>query len=1127
MEELSNEQIKTLLEEAEGLRASGRYGEAAAIWEHFLRFAERAFGPDHPNTAISLNTLAGLYCDQGLYSQAKSLYERALAISEKALGPDHPDTANSLNNLALVYSMQGLYSQAEPLYQRALAIIEKTLGRDCPDIVPILNNLAGFYYDQKLYAQVEPFLQRALEIREKALGVDHLLAVSSLENLARLYRDQRIYSKAYPLFKRVLIIREKVLGPNHPDISNSLENLADSYRGQGLYSQAAELYERALEIVEREHGTDHPTTAFTLNNLAILYSQQGYYDQAESLMLRALAIRENSPGVDPLDLAITLDNLAGIYKNKGHYLRSEELMRRALEIIKSTIGEEHPTTVAILNNLALLYLEQGEYAQAEPVLKRALATRIKIQGEAHPDTADSIDSLGLLFRKLGRFDEAMELYSQAFTVRAKAFGVDHPEIALSLNNLAGIYREGGLYGEAELLYFRALAIIEKILGPDHERTAAVLSNLANVYGDQDLYADAEPLLMRALSVSEKKLGVDHPLVAKFLSNIAGLRRDQGFYAEAEPLYSRALAISENMLGLDHPSTTTLLNNLGFLLGDQGFYSESTDYLRRGLEAETTWLAREAPLQSADKRLFLSSIVGSSWKVLSSFIDFEPSAAELAFTAQLQRHGLLLDIQRRQALLARADPAVQQLASQIAALNGQLSDVSIAPAQRQGLRGRRDELETQLNRELPQLLIPKYSPAQVVEQLPSDGVLIAFQRFRPRIFNASPSQRWGEDRYLALILSSDGSIRHQQLGDAVLIDAAIRHAINTSASNNTDAEQRWADVSRLLIDPLRPFVRGRRQLFISPDAELHRIPFDALPSSPGLYRLLAEEVRLRVITSVRDLITLQEPAPLGSAPLVIANPNYDSGLSASATAGAKAVPHQRSAAVDGKRWDPLPASAAEGEQLASLLGIKAVTGDQATVSLLQMSRGPRILHIASHGFFVGDEDLPPEDPLQATIATNAVVQRFEGEDPLLRSGLVLAGANNWTLNHNDDGLLTAQEAAGLQLDGTELVVLSACSTAQGDLRTGEGVFGLQRAFTVAGARSTLLSLWKVDDAATAELMTRFYQRLKTGEGRADALAAVQAEFRNGLVQGPGGEDWSMPYYWAAWQLVGDWRPIEGL
>ena len=165
--------------------------------------------------------------------------------------------------------------------------------------------------------------------------------------------------------------------------------------------------------------------------------------------------------------------------------------------------------------------------------------------------------------------------------------------------------------------------------------------------------------------------------------------------------------------------------------------------------------------------------------------------------------------------------------------------------------------------------------------------------------------------------------------------------------------------------------------------------------------------------------------------------------------------------------------------------------------------------------------------------------------MLNSGIVLAGANRSlrpdrapavsasaslsqaSQTNTDDGYLTAKEAAQLQLRGTELVVLSACDTASGDQQSGEGLYGLQRALSVAGARSTLLSLWKVDDAATLEFMVRFYKRLKSGQGRSDSLAAVQAEFRSGLVKGPKGEDWTHPYYWAAWQLVGDWRPISGL
>jgi CHAT domain-containing protein len=211
-------------------------------------------------------------------------------------------------------------------------------------------------------------------------------------------------------------------------------------------------------------------------------------------------------------------------------------------------------------------------------------------------------------------------------------------------------------------------------------------------------------------------------------------------------------------------------------------------------------------------------------------------------------------------------------------------------------------------------------------------------------------------------------------------------------------------------------------------------------------------------------------------------------------------------------------------VASLLGTGLISGAAATTTALQRQQGPRVLHVATHGFFVADQETKPTEGMRAIQEGSPLLSSLRQEDPQLRSGLVLAGANQPELDPNDDGYLTAAEAVNLNLKGTELVVLSACSTGQGDGRTGEGVYGLQRSLTVAGARSTLLSLWKVDDAATAEFMGRYYQRLKAGEARSDALAAVQKEFREGRA---GDGQWKNPYYWAAWQLVGDWRPIKGL
>jgi CHAT domain-containing protein len=357
---------------------------------------------------------------------------------------------------------------------------------------------------------------------------------------------------------------------------------------------------------------------------------------------------------------------------------------------------------------------------------------------------------------------------------------------------------------------------------------------------------------------------------------------------------------------------------------------------------------------------------------------------------------------------------------------------------------------------------------------------------------------------------------------------VQKGLAATAQNQSDSKATWGQLSDLVLRPLLPYLGGSRQWFLSPDGELNRVPFAALPSPQQSDISLAEAVQLRQLTTGRDLLRLQQPAPRGQAPVVFANPDYGRTVQiAQKTAKSTDQPiaQQRSSDLGEKTWSPLPATGLEGQRVAAMLSASLLTGSGASATRLEQQQGPRILHVATHGFFVADAVSKPQDPLRPVQEQAPQLDALRQEDPQLRSGLVLAGANQPDANPNDDGYLTAAEALTLNLKGTELVVLSACSTGQGDIRTGEGVYGLQRSLAVAGARSTLLSLWKVDDAATQEFMTRFYKRLKAGDGRADALAATQKEFRAGIPGKP--DDWKEPYYWAAWQLVGDWRPIPGL
>ena len=267
-----------------------RYAEAEPLCERAVVIRERALGPEHPDVAWSLLSLAGLYRVQGRYSESKGLFCRALAIWEKTRGPEHPDVAHSLGGLAQLYYDEGRYAEAEPLYGRAVAIRERALGPEHPDVGWSLHNLAGLYRIQGRYAEAEPLYGRALTIQEKALGPEHPAVANSLNDLAGLLRNTNRLAEAEPLFRRALAIQERVLGPEHSDVATSLNDLAGLYCDRGQYVQAEPLYQRALSIQEKVLGSAHPDVATSLENYAVLLRKMNR-PGAALLESRARAIR--------------------------------------------------------------------------------------------------------------------------------------------------------------------------------------------------------------------------------------------------------------------------------------------------------------------------------------------------------------------------------------------------------------------------------------------------------------------------------------------------------------------------------------------------------------------------------------------------------------------------------------------------------------------------------------------------------------------------------------------------------------------------------------------------------------------------------------------------------------------
>jgi CHAT domain-containing protein len=501
------------------------------------------------------------------------------------------------------------------------------------------------------------------------------------------------------------------------------------------------------------------------------------------------------------------------------------------------------------------------------------------------------------------------------------------------------------------------------------------------------------------------------------------------------------------------------------------------------------------------------------------------------------------------------PEIQSLLSQVDSLRQEIANLSARQidAFSEQNQVRVTELTSRLN-QLESLLArrsaaiaeerPPVDVNAVAAQIPQNGVLVEYIRYQPfdpsspvniLFSNADNAGRFttgfGAPRYAAYLLFPDGRIEAVDLGDAAEIDAAVESFTRLLQDQSADFQSRSIaivpvnperveiitnNIRSLIYDPIANYLGDREHLLISPDSQLNLLPFEALQTEDGRY--LVEQYQITYLNSGRDLLRLGEVAPSNAPAVILANPDYDS------AAGSRDVGvGEVSSDLRQFRVEALPGTAREAEALRSILpGAEILTEQYATEQALKQVQSPSILHIATHGFFLADQAVLFADN-SLSLSDNGSFRAFPNvnvavENPLLRSGLAFAGFNQ-RISGTEDGIFTALEAANLNLMGTQLVVLSACDTGLGDIANGEGVYGLRRAFAIAGAEAQLMSLWQVSDDGTQNLMAQYYENLTSGMGRSEALREVQ------LAMIREDNEYSHPYYWAAFILAGDWRPLN--
>jgi len=1063
---------------------------------------------------------------QSKFEEALQVIEMADSMALVAFGENQLLHAQCLFNHGRTYAIMGKFDNAEPLYLESLAIRKKVLGKEHPDYAASLQNLAVLYHNKGEYDKAEPMYMEVKAIWEKVLGKEHPNYAASLHNLAHLYLNKGEYDKAELLHLEALAIQEKVLGKEHPDYSLSVNNLANLYRNKGEYDKAELLYLESLAIREKVRGKEHPDYAMSLNSLGNLYSMMGSYEKAEPLYLESKAIREKVLGKEHPDYAISQMNLGNLYSTMGNYEKAEPLYLESKAIKEKVLGKEHPEYATSLHNLANFYWEMGNCEKAEPLYLGAITISEKLLGKEHPDYAESLHNLAILYKDMGNYEKAEPLLLESITIQEKVLGKEHPDYAQGLNNLGNLYIAMGNYEKAKPLYMESQAIWEKTLGKEHPYYAAGLMSLGNFYSMMGNYEKAETLYLESKAIREKVLGKEHPVYATGLNTLATLYEKQHRFSESEPLLDEYFILSR----------TEQIKSAAFLS-----INELANYTVTFRESGDDLLSKLLSRQAKKER---NGILPG-----------------LIYDNALFQKGLLLSAAVRLNALPNASPEITEINNRLKGYRRRLAAEYSKPITK---RKNVTELEEKANVAEKELSRRVEGYADAIRQVKWQEVSAALQPGESAIefvhFRVNFPEQTDSTMYSALVTLPGGHAPYfiplceeRQLDALVYKSDGARHNYlqNLYASPRADG---LPSLYQLLWSPIEKFLykQGIKTVYYAPTGLLHRLNLGAIGAGKSGFRL-ADSYRLVQLGSTRLLVqnskadTIAEETIPGAATrhsafrtpqsaLIYGGIRYEMDSSAITLANEKnkANPQDTTGGLfsfaqmtedqRGENWDYLPGTEKEARYLDSLLRRRGISTSMRLVyeateesfkQIGQNSPSPSLLHIGTHGFFFPD----PQDTSRHRASLSGDEPVFKiSEYSMIRSGLKLAGSRYaWENGHplpggHEDGILTAYEVSQMNLSNTQLVVLSACETGLGDIRGNEGVYGLQRAFRIAGAKNVLMSLWKVPDHATEKLMTRFYHNwlvekkpLRESFEEAQLWLRGQAGFEN-------------PYFWAGFVLV---------
>lgn len=1119
----------------ERLIDAGRYSEAEKLARDLLPKIEREKGSDSLETAALIHLLVEALWRGGKSSlpETRELAERALAIREARLGKSDSRVADSLARKADVLLAIHRYAMAGSLLNRALQIYEASPTSTEIDVARIHSRLGLRYMHTGPARDAEWHSALAVSIAASTSDPNELALAEMLTGLAEIHLHSLAEGSrktAEPLARRALEIRRKALAEEHPLLAESAYLYGLILLERHRYQESFDLVSGAIESLERSLGPEHPLVAHYLFGLHHLQEILGDPVAAEASLWRSIAIFEKYPEMGLS--AYTYDALGHLRYLQGDLVVARQLYERALGIAERSFGAGCIEAASSLNHLGRLETELGELEDARHHLERGLQIATARYGLVGEHTVPFDLSLAELHRAIGDLEVAEEFARRACAAVDCSSDPYHPESDEPARVLASVLRQRGKYREARELLSRVSIAREGAVGLrnyDVAENRIALADLMVAMGEE---REAISTYEESLSILEELFGRRHPRAAATRLKIADcwLRLRQWKKAFEQSTQAEEIAREHSRL---------MLTGMTERVGLQYAMNRPS-----GLDRMFSLLI-DRP-ESGDKKQAVEALIRSRALVLDEMADRHRAFWRGPATGDVRLIEDLTQSRKRLAYLMVQGPGDQDALDAF--------QRALANATRE--RDRAERVLAEANRRFRLRQLGRAAGLEeILASLPPGSGLLGLSWFRHLRLAGEGGEAVPDieavPSYLAYVLRADTEeIGLIDLGRADGLDglvgdlrSEVDREARTPLARRAAREQAYRTAGERLRerlwDPVGPYLDGLERVFVVPDGNLHLVNLAALPVGQDEY---LEEVgpRLHYLSAERDLVAAP-PEVGGEGLLVIGNPYFDGVAEAPlpVESGSRAVgmiPAReaernhlyrglRSAceSFQSMRFEPLPASEDEVRNVVrfwrdfeSPPAVVALTRQEAVeASFKRLAPGRRVLHLSTHGFYLG-RDCPVYD-VTAPGGTAALP-----ESPLLRSGLAFAGANHrqQARPEEDDGILTAEEVAALDLVGVEWAVLSACESGLGEVQTGEGVLGLRRAFGSAGVRTLIMSLWPVDDEVTRDWMTRLYRyRFVDGATTIDAVHRANLDLLAARRQAGSS---THPFYWAGFVAAGEWR-----